>query len=223
MTPLKRCADCGVEKPLSEFNKYRRRKDGLQLECRVCHSVRGAKYRADYPAKCRAASARYYVANREILIAKVQAWAKTSAASRKAYYAKRYREKRAAICAAAARRYLKNPEKVRAAASRWHKANPDKAKLYLAARRALKRGAQIGDRKALLALAKWCRTAPGIPCYWCGKATKPKERHLDHIIPLIKGGAHAVGNLCVSCPTCNCRKHDKLPEEFSGQAELRFA
>lgn len=51
----------------------------------------------------------------------------------------------------------------------------------------------------------------------------PGERHLDHVIPLARGGADTVANLCVACEPCNRRKHSKLPEEYSGQAELQFS
>jgi L-lactate utilization protein LutC len=31
------CTKCGLEKPTSEFNKNKLKKDGLQSECRDCH------------------------------------------------------------------------------------------------------------------------------------------------------------------------------------------
>jgi 5-methylcytosine-specific restriction endonuclease McrA len=34
--------------------------------------------------------------------------------------------------------------------------------------------------------------------------------HLDHIMPLSKGGLHAVGNVQILCPSCNLRKAAKL-------------
>ncbi len=40
MQTLKRCCWCDENKPASEFNKDRRRKDGLRSECRACESAR---------------------------------------------------------------------------------------------------------------------------------------------------------------------------------------
>jgi 5-methylcytosine-specific restriction endonuclease McrA len=116
-----------------------------------------------------------------------------------------------------------NPEKEAARRRAWEKANPEKVRALNAKHRALRRGAKTGCRKAYAAFLKWTGTAPNVHCYWCRKPTKLTHRHRDHIIPLSRGGADAVENLCIACASCNRRKHAKLPEEFSGQAELRFA
>lgn len=38
--------------------------------------------------------------------------------------------------------------------------------------------------------------------------------HVDHVMPLTKGGRHVSGNVQLLCPTCNTRKSNKLPERF---------
>jgi 5-methylcytosine-specific restriction endonuclease McrA len=38
--------------------------------------------------------------------------------------------------------------------------------------------------------------------------------HLDHIIPLARGGKNEDRNMQVTCPTCNRQKHSKDPIEF---------
>lgn len=47
-------------------------------------------------------------------------------------------------------------------------------------------------------------------CYLCGKLCGPKEIHLDHVVPLSRGGHHSAANLRVSCPHCNLSKGSKL-------------
>jgi len=42
MTEFKTCKKCGVTKPLKDFAKNRRRKDGLQDWCRACIKIRDA-------------------------------------------------------------------------------------------------------------------------------------------------------------------------------------
>lgn len=41
-------------------------------------------------------------------------------------------------------------------------------------------------------------------CFYCG-SKGPIE--LDHVIPIIRGGRHAIGNLVAACISCNRSKH----------------
>jgi len=46
-------------------------------------------------------------------------------------------------------------------------------------------------------------------CQYCGKSVKDGVRlHVDHIIPLVKGGDNSNKNLITSCQKCNLEKHD---------------
>lgn len=48
MVETKICAECGVERPITEFNKRRSAKDGLQDRCRYCFSeYNKRRYAAD--------------------------------------------------------------------------------------------------------------------------------------------------------------------------------
>lgn len=38
--------------------------------------------------------------------------------------------------------------------------------------------------------------------------------HIEHKIPLSRGGLHAIENLDISCQSCNCSKNTKTVEEF---------
>jgi 5-methylcytosine-specific restriction endonuclease McrA len=49
-------------------------------------------------------------------------------------------------------------------------------------------------------------------CAYCG-APHPKLQR-EHVIPLSRGGAHSIGNLLPSCPSCNLRKKDMLLVEW---------
>lgn len=48
------------------------------------------------------------------------------------------------------------------------------------------------------------------PCYLCGG----KSQHIDHVIPLARGGRHSIGNLAPSCADCNHRKGTKYLVEL---------
>lgn len=38
--------------------------------------------------------------------------------------------------------------------------------------------------------------------------------HLDHVVPLSRGGQHTIGNIVAACPSCNCSKKDLLLVEW---------
>lgn len=103
--------------------------------------------------------------------------------------------------------------------SKWAKQNPDAFRAIAVKkngkRRALKKTASVGvDQKATLARIREIKTPDTLPCSWCGTPTTKDKRHVDHVIPLSRGGHHSAENLCCACPRCNCRKRNKLPAEF---------
>ncbi|MDV8076287.1 HNH endonuclease signature motif containing protein [Rhodococcus sp. IEGM 1370] len=52
----------------------------------------------------------------------------------------------------------------------------------------------------------------GESCWYCGKLEP--VMHVDHAIPLARGGTDDWTNLVNACPTCNLRKHAKTEQEF---------
>lgn len=46
-------------------------------------------------------------------------------------------------------------------------------------------------------------------CAYCG--TKPDVLHMDHLIPLKRGGRHSIGNVIPSCQPCNSAKGTWIP------------
>ena len=52
-------------------------------------------------------------------------------------------------------------------------------------------------------------------CYWCNTKLNKNNTHLDHFMPLGKGGLHTIDNLVLSCSCCNLQKHAKDPYEFA--------
>jgi len=57
------------------------------------------------------------------------------------------------------------------------------------------------------------RLAKGI-CHYCGGAFAPDELSMDHIVPIIRGGKSARGNVAPACKECNNRKKHMVPVEW---------
>jgi 5-methylcytosine-specific restriction endonuclease McrA len=51
-------------------------------------------------------------------------------------------------------------------------------------------------------------------CAYCDVSLEDTGYHVDHVIPLAKGGTNYPSNLALACPRCNMEKHDKLLEEW---------
>jgi len=50
-------------------------------------------------------------------------------------------------------------------------------------------------------------------CHYCGTTlndSSPRQVHLDHIIPLSKGGTHTIDNVVWSCAYCNLTKSNNI-------------
>lgn len=52
----------------------------------------------------------------------------------------------------------------------------------------------------------------GADCRYCGGEADPP--HIDHIVPLARGGSSDIENLTVACQRCNSSKKDKLLDEW---------
>lgn len=60
-------------------------------------------------------------------------------------------------------------------------------------------------------------------CWICGQKCEPHEIHLDHVIPLSKGGEHSPENVRVAHDRCNLAKRDLLPSDLPSYTQSRSA
>jgi 5-methylcytosine-specific restriction endonuclease McrA len=102
-----------------------------------------------------------------------------------------------------------NPEKAFLIAKRYRQANPEAKALIAHNRRTLIKG----DKPTTDIVRKLYQSQNG-KCVCCGADLKKHGFHLDHIVPLSKGGRHIDSNLQLLTPTCNRSKSDKDPIDF---------
>jgi 5-methylcytosine-specific restriction endonuclease McrA len=188
---IKLCTKCREEKPIADFSQQRSNKDGYRNHCRLCI----ADYRAAHREESATRYAAYRAAHRDEIAAYRAAWRAAHRAEQAAYSAAYSADHREAQKAYKAAYYAAYPEK-RAVGGRN--------------RRARKRAAPgkhtAADIKRLLLLQK-------SKCSCCRKSIT-KGYHVDHIVPLARGGSNDPYNLQLLCPTCNLKKRAKDPVEF---------
>jgi 5-methylcytosine-specific restriction endonuclease McrA len=55
----------------------------------------------------------------------------------------------------------------------------------------------------------------GRTCYLCGRDNlNDGDIHIDHVVPLCRGGTHTLANVRVACAPCNIRKGARDPSEY---------
>lgn len=133
---------------------------------------------------------------------------------------KRYRQKNREKCVAATKRWiLKHPERNKAFKKKYQDKHKAEAALKLKSRRALIKGCTV-DERGVNKFYQNARNKQWVSCYWCQTLVRGQDCHIDHIVPLAKGGRHAIDNLCTSCCVCNRSKSSKLPHEWRTLPQL---
>lgn len=103
-----------------------------------------------------------------------------------------------------------------ASAARWSKANPEKAREYSRLnqrkRRAQKHNSNGTHTPADL---KEILVAQGNRCAYCRADLRRAKKHVDHIVPLARGGSNGRSNLQYLCQPCNQSKSARDPVAYA--------
>jgi len=160
------------------------------------------------PEKVREHARKSYYNNRDAGIARSRQWREGNPEKRKEYLDRVGKQKNKEWIANNRERYDEwNKE--------WRRNNKDRIYAHISKRRALKKGSpgQYTAEEANAILA-----AQGHKCANCKadlRKVKPRGRHIDHIIPLSRGGTNDKTNIQWLCQACNLKKHDDDPIEFA--------
>lgn len=191
----RQCGHCGQCLTVDNFQKNHNNHLGLQNVCKECKKIADAEWRSNNLEKSRAKSkARYHAKPEE---------------------RKQYKETHKEQIAETKRNYRRtHPEAVkkhkRDGNKRFKEREPEKFKLRQKISRIKRQGGKGNvTRLKIIELyhdqnerCAYC----GISIYW----SVPRDIHIDHVIPLSKGGSNDIDNLALTCHACNESKGDKL-------------
>lgn len=238
MEQSKACTKCNQVKPLTEFGKHngaKSNKTGIRPACKSCEVLSYKKYRAANRDKVRASkrawnnknkdkkaltdanyrasnkekikekNLAWYLKNRDDQLAKAKVWRLENKELKSAADKKWQQENKDKVNANGKRWRTRHPEKAAQVAKNYRIANPESDRIKAAKRRAKKVANGVFFIKQ-----NEVRKLLSKPCFYCGS----KSEHLDHVIPITKGGRHSIGNLVQSCATCNLSKNAKTIMEW---------
>lgn len=120
------------------------------------------------------------------------------------------------VNAAARRRRLRNPENHRIAKAKHYAKDIERSRMLGRLSSHLRRSnykASVEDQQRCSDYVTSEQAKRFHICYYC-KTKFSGTFHVDHIIAIAIGGAHTCSNLCISCPSCNCRKWTKRIGEW---------
>jgi 5-methylcytosine-specific restriction endonuclease McrA len=110
-------------------------------------------------------------------------------------------------------RYRRNhPDQRRAERRKWKLANPMKVR---ASRKNWKIRAIEADGTHTVTDIQAQYERQNGKCFYCGKKVG-STYHVDHVIPLARGGSNGPENLVIACPKCNLKKSAQHPMDFAG-------
>lgn len=167
-------------------------------------SVKKREYRAAHREEKRARDSEYYAAHRDQIIDRARKYAAEHKVEKSVAARKHYAAHRKEISEYAKSR----PEAVQAArARRRSRATATLSK---------------ADRDLSVLVRKGFRENRE-PCAYCGTEYVEGEFHVDHDLPIARGGTDHWWNLQHSCAPCNLRKHTMTGDEFRALLESQAA
>ena len=163
---------------------------------------------------CKPCKAKYRAANREKACEGAAKWRADNQDNRREYDTK-YRAMYYSSNKDKVREYndkwrAENLDRVRAASSAYQSANLDKYRVYEQNRRARK--LESGGKLSKLLTDKLYKLQRG-KCACCGLPLGD-DFHLDHIMPLARGGSNTDDNIQLLRSRCNRQKMAKHPVDF---------
>jgi len=192
---MKQCCKCKKIKSLSEFHKDKYRKDGYRSICKFCRK----KYRQEHKIEI----AKYYQEHKLEKAEYIAKYYQEHKAEITEYMAKYRQENKAEIAEYKTKYRQEHKAKIAEYDAKYYQENKDQRGARSTKRRANKLN-QTPSNANLNKIAKFYSKAQKL-----SKQTNIKY-HVDHIIPLSKGGLHHENNLQVITATQNLQKSNKL-------------
>lgn len=171
------------------------------------------RYHSDLHSKIIQQQREYYHSNRDVILERQKEYSRKNRDRILRRMAK-YQQDHPEVWRRNVANYVKrHPDRVRDSKKKWQDAHKIENLMRAKARRAKMRKAAI-DMSAVTQFFAWIRNQDFVTCTYCGSYITGNSVHIDHIVPISRGGAHDPNNFAVSCNHCNHSKSDFLLSEW---------
>lgn len=210
---LKTCTCCKEAKLVSEFYKKKKGSDEPRSICKACNGKKERQWRDENPERNKAKNDEWREKNADKHKAYNEAW-KERNKEKEVERQRRWAQENAERHNAKGQRWRKeNPERAKQIWEKWRTNNPEKVRAANNRRRA------AGELDPAI-MPSLYENQKGL-CAYCDCELGDKY-HLDHIVPIVRGGTNERSNLCLACPFCNLSKGGKLLEEWETPKDREY-
>lgn len=238
---IKYCSKCGMGKPnTEEYYSLRSDTKKLNTQCKICKSKKrqehyiankehalklNKEWKAVNKERIKSVHIEYYSVNRDSIREKNRIsyyetieYQKERGLNYRSNHKKQLslvRKKRHTLCkhkenVQASQWYVNNKEKHLNDGRIWRKNNPESVRSLMEAYRSRKMAAGGTFRKR--DVIRLFNRQLGL-CIYCNEVL-PNNYHIDHVVPLSRGGNNYCGNIALACPSCNSSKGNKYIFEW---------
>lgn len=228
------CTKCKVFKEYINFYKSKKGKNGYESRCKECSKSELNNYRKNNREKVRSKEREYYNKTKKKRLESHKKYREKNKDKIYAVSRKWYSENKDIVSENRKIWYQENKELMKERRRQWYLQNKDKAYLRVLKRRSLKHSVAFAGvkRKDLLDRDNWTCQICGVRVHDRNEGGNEnrhlwddeRKAHLDHVIPISKGGDSTPQNMQVLCRTCNLSKSDKtdLSLNDDGQIEIEI-
>jgi hypothetical protein len=199
------CTKCNKKKALPDFSNFKYGKLGKLCWCKECKKKADQQYYENHKEEHGIRCKEWRSVHKDELVEYQRIYRENNKEQKKENDRRWQQQNKEKADRNRKNWIARNPEKNRQCKRDYDTRNPEVTREKTRNRRARTKfnGGKVTTEEWLELVEFY-----GNKCLCCGK--KGVKLTMDHVIPLVKGGKHAIENCQPLCKSCNCKKSSKI-------------